>query len=188
MKLSLNEPEKFGDTRPDMESLIGTVSRTFTTEHTDDGQHQDISCRSISALANSDDANIIKFDAGIRFGLGPWLFDDPGTADRHASFSANISANVNDWRPEGFDKCCALEVAAIGANRDVTGLYQGAAQKRLLLLVNIGSNNVVLKHASASSAAANRFACPGSADYTLTANRGAVLYYSAIQLRWFILG
>lgn len=69
------------------------------------------------------------------------------------------------------------------ASRDLTGLSGGAAGNRIRLF-NIGSFAVVLKHESASSTAANRFALPGAADLTLNAGHCVVLWYDGTSSRW----
>jgi hypothetical protein len=67
---------------------------------------------------------------------------------------------------------------------DITGLA-GGADGRLILIHNIGSNNITLKDESASSAAANRFALNG--DMIISPDMSAVLQYDTTASRWRVL-
>jgi hypothetical protein len=81
------------------------------------------------------------------------------------------------------------------ASRDITGMraindpFSGRqANGETHLLTNNGSQNIVIKHESASSTAVNRFLCPGAADLTLGPNEQADIIYdgdAAVQ-RWRI--
>jgi hypothetical protein len=50
--------------------------------------------------------------------------------------------------------------------------------------VNVGSFTLTIKHDNASSVAPNRFYCAGSADASLTTNRGVVFTYDPVSARW----
>jgi hypothetical protein len=66
----------------------------------------------------------------------------------------------------------------------MTGLA-GGVDGRVIIIENVGSNNLVLKDESASSTAANRFAL--SSDITIIPDSSAVLKYDATSSRWRIL-
>lgn len=67
-----------------------------------------------------------------------------------------------------------LSIAVTGGN------WPGAFR----MIINVGSNNIVLKHEDANSTAANRFLNSTGADITLSANQAADLYYDEQNTRW----
>lgn len=78
------------------------------------------------------------------------------------------------------------------ASRDLTGILgnadgttAGAPDGRQIILRNVGSFALVLKNASASSTAANRFAFTTGADITLAASDSITLMYDATSAIWF---
>lgn len=98
---------------------------------------------------------------------------------------AQITANQNDYNPTGLSTANVLRLTT-DASRDVTGL-QGGADGRILVVLNRGSYNLVLKHESASSTAANRFKFPMVGDHTLVPGAGITLIYDSIDSRWLPL-
>jgi len=97
---------------------------------------------------------------------------------------AQITSNQNDYAPTSFATCSVIRIST-DASRDITGLA-GGSDGRLIYIYNAGSQNAVLKNASVSSAAANRFAF--GADLTLTPNQGASLIYDAATALWRQVG
>lgn len=93
---------------------------------------------------------------------------------------SQITADQNDYNPTGLSSASTLRLTS-DASRNVTGL-QGGADGRVLVLHNVGSNNIVLKDDSASSTAGNRFAL--SADITIGVDQAAVLQYDSTSSRW----
>lgn len=93
---------------------------------------------------------------------------------------AQITADQNDYNPSGLASASVLRLSS-DASRNVTGL-SGGGDGRIVSLVNAGANAIVLKDASASSSAGNRFSF--GADLTLTAKQSAVLWYDATDSRW----
>ena len=70
---------------------------------------------------------------------------------------------------------------------NITGLVAGVSGEAKLL-VNVGSFAITLKHASASSTAANRMSVPWAGDYVLDANGGAALVvYDATSSLWRVV-
>lgn len=85
------------------------------------------------------------------------------------TYNGTLSGTINNWDPV----VEANTVRVSGANGTVTGLlstYQSST-----LFINVGSNNITLKHNSASSDAANRFSIPWGGDYTITPSGGGAL-------------
>lgn len=98
---------------------------------------------------------------------------------------AQLTADTNDWNPTGLTTCAIIR-ASTDASRNLTGL-QNFASGAKILLCNIGAQNLVLVHESASSAASNRFLCPGSAGFTLNQNDSVYLWYDATSTRWRVI-
>ena len=93
---------------------------------------------------------------------------------------SQITANQNDYNPSGLANASVLRLST-DASRNLTGL-QGGSDGRIVVIQNIGSQNLVLQSESASSSAANRFAL--YADVTLGANQCAILQYDTGASRW----
>jgi len=98
---------------------------------------------------------------------------------------AQITSNQNDYNT-GAAYC---QRWTSNASRDVTGFEpRGAASGNVSgevhLIVNAGSNNIVLKHQNTGSVATNRFLCSTGADITLSADQAADLVYDSTTARW----
>ena len=110
-----------------------------------------------------------------------------GTIAFGSENGTSITANVDNYAP-----CCSNENngyfqrwTSTGAF-DVTG-YAGDGNIQpgeVRLIVNVGSNNITLKHESASSTAANRFLNSTGADIVLSANQAADMIYDSTSQRW----
>lgn len=101
-----------------------------------------------------------------------------------------LAANTNDWAPvDATDTTIDLDAASIirastSASWNLTGLVApNPADEVLKVLENIGTQNLVLQH-NVTSAAANRFYCPGDVDLTLVPDTAAFLLYDTISSRW----
>ncbi len=110
-------------------------------------------------------------------------------AQQDAYLSGDISptslgADQNNYSPTGLSTASVLRLTSSTAV-NITGLA-GGADGRILAVLNVGSNDIVLKNASTSSTAANRFDI--GADATLGASQGATLIYDAASSRWRIAG
>jgi hypothetical protein len=90
-----------------------------------------------------------------------------------------LAANTDDWNPTGLSTASTIRVST-DASRNLTGI-QGGADGRVLVLHNVGSNDLVLKN-DVTSTAANRFLF--GADVTLAANKSITLQYDATSSRW----
>lgn len=112
-------------------------------------------------------------------GSGTFRFD-PRT---HAQLTAD-SNNLDILVPGYFVRLSS------DASRNITGITFGGivGGGQVHLLVNVGTNPIVLKHDDAGSTAANRFYCSTGADITLTSTATAkqaveIIYDSTLQ-RW----
>lgn len=99
---------------------------------------------------------------------------------------AQITSNQNNYNPG--QQAYRIDLQT-DASRDVTGLvFTSPAQinGEKHLIYNAGAQNVVLKNQSASSTAANRFACSTGADITLAAGQAADIEYIGSAQRWAV--
>ncbi|MCK5563705.1 MAG: hypothetical protein KAJ07_00525 [Planctomycetes bacterium] len=96
---------------------------------------------------------------------------------------SQITANQDDYNPTGLSTSSTLRLST-DASRDITGLA-GGADGRILLIHNIGSNDIVLKDEDASSTAGNRFAL--NADVTVLADNLVILQYDSTSARWRVV-
>jgi len=98
---------------------------------------------------------------------------------------AQITSNQHNYAPGGDSKYLRLST---DASRDITGLTFASAQVdgEEHVIINVGSNNIVLKH-DVTSTAANRFLNSTGADITLAANEAADLMYDGTTQRWRVL-
>jgi hypothetical protein len=94
---------------------------------------------------------------------------------------ATITADQNDYAPTGHATAAALNLAS-NSWRVITGLA-GGAPGRHVLIVNTGSNPIILSHANTGSTAANRFSF-GGVSLVLLPGDACELRYSAALSRW----
>ena len=97
---------------------------------------------------------------------------------------ATLTASQNDYSPTGLATASVLRLAT-DATRTLTGLA-GGADGRVLLVVNVGAQNLVLADESSSSSAANRFGF--DASVTLPPEAAATLWYDGTAARWRVIG
>lgn len=93
---------------------------------------------------------------------------------------AQITSNTDDYNPTGLSSASVLRLST-DASRNLTGIV-GGADGRLLVLLNVGSFNIVLVN-DATSTAANRFLLGGS-DITIETGRAITVIYDATSSRW----
>lgn len=94
---------------------------------------------------------------------------------------AQITANQDNYNPTGLGGASVLRLST-SASYNLTGI-QGGAGGRLLIVANVGANNLVLVH-DATSTAANRLSLPGAMNLTLLPTESALLRYDATLSRW----
>lgn len=105
----------------------------------------------------------------------------------HLSVPADISpaqlvANTNDWAPTGFSTASVIRLTT-DASRDLTGIAGGSDGRRILL-INVGTFPLIMKHESASSTAANRLLMRNGLDDDLAAGGAIQLWYDSTSSRW----
>lgn len=92
---------------------------------------------------------------------------------------AQITANQNDYEL-GIGSMFRL---SSDASRTITGFHGGVSGEGMII-VNVGSNNIVLANQSASSGAINRIITGTGANITLSADDVALLFYDSVTERW----
>jgi len=98
---------------------------------------------------------------------------------------STLTSNTDNWSPTGLSSAAAIRVAT-DASRNLTGLTGGSAG-RMMVIHNIGSNDLVIKH-DTTSTAANRFLCPNDTDLTLQKDASIILRYDSNSARWRVVG
>lgn len=100
---------------------------------------------------------------------------------------AQVTANQNDYSAGTIDPNHTTVYINTDASRNFTGYSAtGAVDGTTILWINNGTQDEVLQHANAGSAAANRFLCPGLGDLTLLANGCVRLVRDATASVWRI--
>lgn len=131
-----------------------------------------LSSNNASAIsATNDPDGIVKFPVG-GFALGK-------------NAQAQITANQNNFTPTTNQ---AIQRWSTDASRNITGLLMAPAQVdgQIVVIVNIGLADIVLKHQDAASTAANRFYCSTAADITLTPKQAADVIYDTTNQYWLV--
>jgi len=126
-----------------------------------------------------------RFLSRSRTASGDHLFDWDGTAYRYrqpadVASPAAIGANQNDY---AFPTTAGTLRLSTSAAYNVTGLAGGVGGRRLVV-INVGSNNLVLQNENTASAAGNRIHFTGGADLTLVADATCTLLYDGVTARW----
>jgi hypothetical protein len=95
---------------------------------------------------------------------------------------SQITENQNDYAGATAD----INRLSADAARDITGLSAGTSGQTVVL-VNVGSAAITLKHQNTGSSAANRIIVPWAGDYIMDANGAAVLVYDNTTSRWRVI-
>jgi hypothetical protein len=96
-----------------------------------------------------------------------------------------ITADQNNYSPTGWIGAYVVRLSSDAA-RNITGLGRNGTSL-IKIVQNIGTQNIVLVHESASSAANQRLRCPGGANFTLGAGSGAHMIYDGSSDRWRVV-
>lgn len=134
------------------------------------------------------DTGELKVQAGAVVGMA---IESTGAADMRQQFQrsnvispAQLVANTDNWAPAGLATATTIRFSTDAA-RNITGITAQPAGTEVLL-VNIGAQNAVLVH-DATSTAANRFLCPGAANFTLNAGDACWIWYDTGSSRWRVI-
>jgi hypothetical protein len=97
---------------------------------------------------------------------------------------SQITGNTDNYNPTDFSEASILRIQT-DASREMTGMARGA-DGQIIILANVGSFDLVMKHETTSTAA-NRFLTPNGADFTVRPNESAWLFYDDQSLRWRVI-
>lgn len=92
---------------------------------------------------------------------------------------AQITANTNNYNPGTGSN---FQLTSDGSY-DITGLANGYNGK-VVILTNVGANNLSLTHEDTNSTAANRFSMSTEASIVVGPNRTLLIKYDSIASRW----
>jgi hypothetical protein len=96
-----------------------------------------------------------------------------------------ITTNVNNYAPSN----ASVWRLSSDASREISGLASTYVMVgRILTIINVGSNNIVIKNQGAGSNDANKIITGTGADITLAANKSAELIYDFTTERWRVIG
>lgn len=109
---------------------------------------------------------------------------DLGLVRNNVISPAQIVANTDNYNPTGLSTCNVLRINTDAA-RNLTGIT-ALTPGTDIILCNTGAFTITLVH-DATSTAANRFYCPGSANYSLTANMSVHIMYDGTSSRWRVV-
>ncbi len=109
-------------------------------------------------------------------------FATPAGGTPTVASPSQITSNQNDYAGATAD----INRLSSDAARDITG-FSGGTDGKTLVLVNVGSNTITLKHQDSGSSAGNRIIVPWAADYILAADGAAVLVYDNTTSRWRVI-
>lgn len=105
-----------------------------------------------------------------------------GSAEIQAVSPAALAAGgVNDYA--GADGASFARLTGGAGGSSITGIANGV-DGRLLVLLNVGADNVTLTHQDAASAAANRIITGTGLSVTMTTDDIVILIYDATTARW----
>jgi hypothetical protein len=151
-----------------------------------------------AARANSGTNNWCLFvDGSANFSVGtsadtPWMTANSTTVTAKAKLTVDgllsntpqtptqITANQNNYAPTS----ASILRLSTDASRNITGLSISQVSGSRTEIWNVGSFDIVLKHADGASTAANQFTCNTGADITLAAGEEALLKYDGVTSRW----
>lgn len=169
-------------TLKEMEALIGGLSSWSNEEHNDDGTHENITA--VSLVLDAVRGKALSVLTGLTT-LGEAIAA-PGALTPPA-----LTADVDNYCPNGMDQTFVLRVSASGSAHSIGGLQDGTRLTpiagRLVWLFNAGSNDIVLTHEALTSRDVLRFKLPGLTDITIPTLQGVLLYYDLTSARWIML-
>lgn len=104
---------------------------------------------------------------------------------------SQLIADANDYNPSGINRTTVVKLSS-DASRTITGLNAnistgtGSVDGRILVLYNVGSNNIILSSQDTASVANNRFAF--KSNVLLSPNQSITLIYDSAASRWRPMG
>ena len=99
---------------------------------------------------------------------------------------AQLTADTDDWDPTDLATADIIRVST-DASHNLTGIA-APTTAHLVLIENVGTEDLVLTHEDAASTAANRIICPGDADLTIGPDVAVAIAYDLASARWRVVG
>lgn len=106
--------------------------------------------------------------------------DNTGGEAWRQTTKAQITANQNDY---AIGSQSSFRMSS-DASRNITG-FTGGVDGKILIIRNVGAQNIVFTHEDTNSVAANRITCSTAANITIAANGVIMLQYDSTASRWF---
>lgn len=166
-----------------VEDFSVEVDAQIAQQHDSQGAHTAITADSIAP--NTGLEALLVY--GLRLMMGPLLMEVDGNPNSPVGVlrAPEITANQNDYNPDGLDTAIMLELTS-DAERQITG-FVTSRRRRWLGLVNRGNETIILKH-NTGSTAAYRIAVSGNGDFILRSGGIAWLYYDPGAPNWRVEG
>ena len=174
-------------------NFIEGTNITLTIADDGAGEEVDITIAAAGATVPGSDKQIVYNASGVLGAESGFEYDYstnqatiPGlTVTEDLLFSGDISptqltADQDNYNPTGLSTATVLRLTSDGT-RVITGIA-GGADGRMLILLNVGNNEIRLASEAAASTAANRFALAQARP--IYAGTGAVLWYDSTSSRW----
>lgn len=128
-------------------------------------------------VIKGDTADVLTVDAG-----GDRLQMGAAVAMTGVLTPAALAADTHNYNPTGLSTANVIRLSASAAGVHLSGI-SGGTNGRILLLLNVGSEDIYLDNVSGSSTAENQFSI--KSDYTLFHSGGSVtLIYDSTASRW----
>lgn len=129
-------------------------------------------------IRNTDGAILIGATTNNTFTPNVTLDIIGGIANRQTT-KAQITANQNDY---AIGAQTTFRMSS-DASRNVTGLT-GGVDGKILIIFNVGTNDIVFTHEDGASTAANRITSSTAANITIAGGHSICLMYDATTSRW----
>jgi hypothetical protein len=98
---------------------------------------------------------------------------------------SQITADQDNYNPTGFSGAGVVRLDT-DASRNITG-FSSSATIILKKLINVGENDIILKHQDVNSTASNRILVSAGVDKTLAPNELCDIFYDATTARWRVV-
>jgi hypothetical protein len=96
-----------------------------------------------------------------------------------------LSVDTDDWGPDDIESANVVRISS-DAPIELTGIVSAgvAPHAKKKLLINVGDENITLKHEHAGSIPENRFLLVGGGDILLQPNDTQDIYYDVTDGKW----
>lgn len=99
---------------------------------------------------------------------------------------AQLTANQDNWNPSNLATANTIRIQTDATPRTITGIVAGSDGDRLTLHNRNSGTAITLAH-DVTSTAANRFYCPGAANFSLQPKQSVTIQYSSADSRWLVI-